>query len=115
MTTAMIYKVLTPDDWRAFQQDKQFHGSAHDQRDGFLHFSAADQLAATLAKHYGGQAELRLLEVGSTGLGDALKWETSRDGALFPHLYASLSLEQIGRTWELSLAQDGGHILPADL
>ena len=90
----------------------QFDGSADDRRDGFIHFSAAHQLAGTLAKFFAGQEGLVLIAVDPARLGPDLKWETSRGGALFPHLYAPLDLAAVLWAEPLALGPDGTHILP---
>jgi len=110
-----IYRALAAADWEAAQAAGRYEGAAHDRADGFLHFSAADQVAETLAKHYAGRADLVLLAVDGARLGDALKWEVSRGGALFPHLYASLAVSAVSDVFPLKLNGDGRHILPDDL
>lgn len=89
MTT--IYKILRRDEWLAAQHRGSFEGSAVDHRDGYIHFSTAEQARETAHKHFQGQADLVVLEVEVAPLGAALKWEPSRGGALFPHLYGALS------------------------
>jgi uncharacterized protein (DUF952 family) len=84
-----IYKIGSASLWRAAEKAGVFHGSEDDRRDGFIHFSTADQVEETAAKHFAGQADLLLIAVDSAKLGDALKWEPSRGGALFPHLYGA--------------------------
>ena len=111
---ATIYKVLTLEAWRAAQQQGLFRGSADDQRDGFIHFSAADQLAETLRKHFAGAPDLVLLFVQTERLANAsLRWEASRGGALFPHLYAPLPVDAVHRVEPLALDARGLHELPA--
>jgi uncharacterized protein (DUF952 family) len=91
----------------------RFEGSADDARDGFIHLSAAGQIAGTLAIHFAGQDDLVLMAVDAERLGDRLKWEPSRGGALFPHLYGPLELEQLLWVEALPLEADGRHRLPA--
>jgi len=86
-----IFKILRGEEWGAFQADGLFAGSADDLRDGFIHLSTAEQLPGTLAKHFAGMAGLRVVEVAVEGDPD-LRWEESRGGALFPHLYRPLRL-----------------------
>jgi len=107
-----IYKVLTRADLSKAKAKGRFEGSPDDARDGFIHFSTAEQLEATLAKHFAGQKDLALLAVDSESLGERLQWESARGGALFPHLYGPLELE--GLLWEepLKLGDDGRHRLP---
>lgn len=111
MTT--IYKICSAAEWRAAEREGVFRGSAVDLRDGFIHFSAADQVAETAAKHFAGQADLLLIHIDADKLGDALKWEASRGGALFPHLYGDLRMEPVIRTEPLPLGPDGRHVFPA--
>lgn len=87
---SLIYKVLPRAEWEAACAKGLFEGSAIDLKDGFIHFSAGDQWAETLAKHFAGQADLLLVAVDTDALGPQLKWEVSRGGALFPHLYGAL-------------------------
>ena len=123
MTT--IYKVCGAGEWSAAQGPGQYDGSADDRRDGFIHFSTASQLAATLARHFAGRGDLVLIAVDADGLdgdgldgdglGAALKWEPSRGGDLFPHLYGALPLMAVLWAKPLALAPNGLHILPAGL
>jgi uncharacterized protein (DUF952 family) len=102
MTT--IFRILARRDWDAFREAGEFRGTAHDVRDGFIHFSAAHQLAETARKHYAGQADLVLLHVDSERLlPGQLKWEPSRGGDLFPHLYGVLRIEQVVTREEFSV------------
>lgn len=89
-----IYKILTAADWEAAQQAGHYDGSADDRRDGFIHFSAADQLVGTAAKHFADQTGLVLLTVDPVPLAD-LRWEPSRADALFPHLYGPLNIDAV--------------------
>jgi uncharacterized protein (DUF952 family) len=107
-----IYKVMTEAAFESSWSQGQFGGSTDDLRDGFIHFSAAHQLAGTLAAHFAGQEELVLLAVDPERLGAHLKWEPSRGGALFPHLYAPLDLAAVLWAEPLTVAEDGGHVLP---
>jgi uncharacterized protein (DUF952 family) len=110
-----IYKVMTEAAFEASWRQGRFDGSADDARDGFIHFSAAHQLAATLAKHFTGQEGLVLLAVDPERLGSELKWDASRGGAAFPHLYAPLDLAAVLWAEPLALGNDGVHELPAAL
>lgn len=89
------FKVLTADQWAVLERDGQFTGAPVDLADGYIHMSTADQLDETLAKHFAGQSGLVIAEIDLGGFGDALKWEPSRGGALFPHLYAPLPLAAV--------------------
>jgi uncharacterized protein (DUF952 family) len=107
-----VYKVLTKAAYQRAGRNGHFQGSTDDVRDGFIHLSAAHQLEGTLAKHFAGQSELVLLAVDPERLGSDLKWERSRGGGLFPHLYAPLDLAAVLWTKPLPLSPDGRHILP---
>lgn len=107
-----IYHVCREADWTAALEEGCYAGSEDDRRDGFIHFSTRDQLRSSVAKHRAGQSGLVLLEVDTAALGEALRWEPSRDGALFPHLYASLPTHAVRRRWPLPLDADGQHRFP---
>jgi uncharacterized protein (DUF952 family) len=96
---ASIYRILARPDYEAARATGVFPGTAHDRRDGFIHFSAAHQVAETARKHYAGQTDLLLLEVSCEALeqlgGPELKWEVSRGGELFPHLYGTLPMAAV--------------------
>ena len=104
-----IYKIVATSEWRAAEAAGVFHGAAIDLADGYIHFSTAEQARETAAKHFADQADLLLVAVDAARLGDALKWEASRGGALFPHLYAPLSLDAVTGVAPLPLAADGVH------
>jgi uncharacterized protein (DUF952 family) len=87
-----IFKICGREEWRAAEAAGVYTGNADDVRDGFIHLSAADQVAGTLEKHYAGRSDLLLIAIDPDALGEALKWEPSRGGALFPHLYGPLPL-----------------------
>jgi uncharacterized protein (DUF952 family) len=110
--TTTIYKILPASLWEETQRAGVFRGSEVDLRDGYIHFSTAEQAAETAAKHFAGQRDLVLLHVHANALGDALKWEPSRGGALFPHLYADLGIEHVLRADPLPLGADGRHVFP---
>jgi len=107
-----IYKVCPRSLWADAERAGRFSGAAIDLQDGYIHFSTAAQLGETLAKHFAGQNDLLLIEVDTARLGDALKWEPSRGGALFPHLYADLLLTAVTRVEALPLDAQGHHIIP---
>jgi uncharacterized protein (DUF952 family) len=107
-----IYKIVPDALWRGAERDGVFRGAPVDLADGYIHFSTAAQVEETTAKHFAGQSGLLLVRVDSKRLGDALKWEPSRGGALFPHLYAELSLANIAETTPLPLGSDGRHRFP---
>lgn len=92
------YKVLTTDQWAQCQADGVFTGAPVDLADGYIHLSAANQLDETIAKHFAGQSGLVVVTVDLSALGDAVKWEASRGGALFPHVYGPLPMAAILET-----------------
>jgi len=102
-------------EWQAAEAAGVYAGSSQDTADGFIHFSAADQVVVSAAKHRAGHDGLVLLSVDAEALGDALKWEASRDGALFPHLYGPLPLAAVVRVDDLALGPDGRHVFPTDI
>lgn len=85
-----VYKIVSASDWATAEARGAYEGSADDQRDGFIHLSAEDQWEATAAKWFAGQPGLLLIAFDADALGPGLKWEPSRGGALFPHLYGPL-------------------------
>jgi len=107
-----IYRLLAESAWQSALAAGAFHGSEHDVRDGFIHFSTAAQVAETAARHYAGQTQLLLLGVSVAALGEALRWEPSRGGALFPHLYGSLATSAVNLVLPLPLGPGGVHVLP---
>ena len=107
----VAFKILSRADWRATLAEGRYEGSAVDRADGYIHLSAADQLEVTAAKHYAGQSELMLVEVDLTSLGDALIWEPSRGGALFPHIYGPLPVAATRGARGLSVSADGKMII----
>lgn len=89
------FKVLTADQWAQFEADGVFAGAPVDVADGYIHLSTADQLQGTLDKHFAGQSGLVIAEVDLAMLGDTIKWEVSRGGALFPHIYGVLPMAAV--------------------
>jgi uncharacterized protein (DUF952 family) len=108
----IVYKICPAALWREAERIGAFRGSPADLRDGFIHFSTAAQAAETAAKHFAGQRDLVLLRVDAAKLGGQLKWEPSRGGALFPHLYGRLDLAAVVRADPLPLDIDGRHKFP---
>lgn len=106
---SIIYKIVSAAEWRAAEAAGVFTGAAVDHADGFVHFSTAEQVRETAAKHFAGMDDLLLVAVDAARLGDALKWEVSRGGALFPHLYAPLALDAVSRVAPLPLGADCAH------
>ncbi|MEJ7590941.1 MAG: DUF952 domain-containing protein [Planctomycetaceae bacterium] len=103
----MIYKVCSKAVWKEMRTLTSWNGSPHDLRDGFIHFSTTSQLEGTVRKHYAGQSDLMLLAVDADSLGEALKWEPSRDGDLFPHLYGPLPISTVASAQDLIVSPDG--------
>ncbi len=110
-----IYKVCSASAWREAERQGVYRGSADDLRDGFIHFSTAEQLPETLSRHFSGQGGLFLIAVEIDALGSALRWETSRGGELFPHLYGELDLGAAREVFNLDMRADGSHIIPDSL
>ena len=108
----MIYKIFRAHEWAAFEQAGQTAGAPVDLADGFVHFSTEKQLAETVSKHFNNEAGLKILALDPAALGDALKWEPSRGGDLFPHLYRPLHINDIIWSKPLPLGPEG-HIFPA--
>ena len=107
-----IYKICPDSAWRDAEREGVYRGSADDIRDGFIHFSAASQVAGTAKKHFFGQKQLLLIKVDADALGDALRWERSRNDELFPHLYGELDLGAVRAVLNLNARSDGGHDIP---
>jgi len=101
-----IYKILSRREWDAARAAGSFAGSAVDRADGFIHFSAADQCQETARRHFHGQSDLVVLEVEADDLGAALKWEASRGGELFPHLYGALDCRLVRGVADAPLGPD---------
>ena len=109
---SLIYKVCTASAWREAERNGTYRGSSDDSRDGFIHFSTAAQLAGTLRKFFSGQPALFLVVVDPSDLSESLRWEPSRDGTLFPHLYGELDLVHVVKVMDLPLLHDGSHEIP---
>ena len=107
-----IYKICSAAAWREAERQGVYRGSADDSRDGFIHFSAASQVAETAKKHFSGEPDLFLIEVDADALGARLRWERSRNDELFPHLYGELDLGAVRRVLDLHARADGTHDLP---
>jgi uncharacterized protein (DUF952 family) len=108
----IIYKICPEALWREAENAGRFDGAPIDLADGYIHFSTAQQVRETAAKHFAGQTDLLLVAVDAEPLGDALKWEVSRGGALFPHLYAELPASAALWVKDLPLGPDGAHQFP---
>ena len=107
-----IYKISPEAAWREAERLGVFTGAPIDVADGFIHFSTAEQAVETAAKHFAGQGGLVLAAIDAEALGPALKYEVSRGGALFPHLYGSLPMTAVRWARPLPLGP-GGHVFPA--
>jgi uncharacterized protein (DUF952 family) len=110
--SSIIYKICARPVWEEAQRRREFTGAGADLRDGFIHFSTASQVRETAAKHYAGTADLVLVAVDVRALADALKWEPSRGGDLFPHLYGPLPLDAVLWARALPLDAHGRHAFP---
>jgi uncharacterized protein (DUF952 family) len=107
-----IYKICPASAWREAERQGVFRGSPVDLRDGFIHFSTASQVTETARKHFAGQDGLFLVAVDADALGDALKWEPSRNDELFPHLYGELDFGAVAAVDPLRTRADGFHDIP---
>lgn len=112
MSSKIIYKIVPQQMWQEAEKTGIFSGAPVDLADGYIHFSTAEQVKATAAKHFAGQDDLLLVAVEEALLGDQLKYEVSRGGALFPHLYGNLDLQFIHSVVALPLGEDGVHLFP---
>ena len=111
----LIYKICPRALWRDAEAAGRFAGAPIDRQDGFIHFSTADQAVETAARHFAGQSDLLLVAVEAEALGDGLRYEPSRGGDLFPHLYGGLPLDAVVAVDDLPLGEDGRHVFPAGL
>ena len=112
MDKQFIYHMCQKATWEEAAETGEYSGSALDLADGFIHFSTADQVKKTAALHLAGVTGLVLLTVPVDAVGDALKWEPSRDGVSFPHLYRSLKFDEAVDVIDLELDTKGRHIFP---
>lgn len=113
--TRTIFKIVGAHEWHAAEVEGRFIGSPVDIDDGFIHFSTAAQARETAARHFAGRKGLLLVSVDADALGEALKWEPSRGGDLFPHLYDVLPMEAVTGVNELPLGPEGEHVFPASV
>jgi uncharacterized protein (DUF952 family) len=107
-----IYKICPASAWREAERQGVYRGSADDARDGFIHFSTSSQVAETAKKHFFGQTGLFLIEVDADAMGEALRWERSRNDELFPHLYGELDLGAVTNVLSMRARSDGYHDIP---
>jgi uncharacterized protein (DUF952 family) len=110
--TTMIYHMCPAETWHEAVHAGTYSGTADDRRDGFIHFSTAEQIAESARRHRAGQAGLLLIAVESGRLDARLKWEKSRGGDLFPHLYGPLDPAEAASVRPLPLGPDGEHLFP---
>lgn len=113
--SGMLFKVLAQSAWEAAEGLGRFEGVGIDVSDGFIHLSAADQVVQTVRVHFAGQSGLVLVAVDPSVLGQTLRWEASRGGDLFPHVYGVIPMDAVIETWPLPIGQDGGHVFPESL
>lgn len=110
----LILKIFRRSEWDTFREKGETSGAPIDVADGFVHFSTPAQVVETAARHFGDESDLVLVAVDPDRLGDALRWEPSRGGQLFPHLYRELRLSDV--IWDKSLPLGAtGHIFPEGL
>jgi uncharacterized protein (DUF952 family) len=110
----LIYKICSQEEWKNAANMGVYEGSADDRRDGYIHFSSAGQVLGALQRHFSGRRDLVLIAIDESALGTGLKYEASRGGALFPHLYGPLPLAAV--RWEKPIPfENGAHVLPAEI
>lgn len=107
----VLYKIMPKQEWETAQANGLYEGSEVDRRDGFIHLSASHQVRATAQKHFSGEADLLLVSVAEEALGQSLKWEVSRGGDLFPHIYGALPMSAVSEAIPLPL-MNGVHEFP---
>lgn len=107
----LVYKIFRRSEWDTFRREGECRGVPVDLADGYIHLSTAAQVTETAARHFDGESDLVLVALDAEALGAALRWEPSRDGQLFPHLYRPLGLDEV--VWDKSLPLGAaGHIFP---
>ena len=114
MNLKYIFKIIDKDEWQKVRESGSYSGSSKDIKDGFIHFSAEEQVKGTLEKYYSKQINLVLLKVETLKL-DHLIWEQASDGNMFPHLYSSLDINNVVDEFKISLGDNGTHVLPNKL
>jgi len=108
--TKFIYKICSISDWSSFQKKRKFYGTKKDLLDGYIHFSRRNKVETTLKKHFFKKKNLILLKVKIFKIKD-LKWEKSKEGKLFPHLYSFLDIKDVKSTYKISLKKKGLHAI----
>ena len=106
----IVYKIVATEEWAEADAAGVFNGASVDRADGFIHFSTAGQAPETAAKWFAGRSDLTLAAVDAEALGESLRWEPSRGGALFPHLYGPLPMSAVVWSRPLPLGPDGAHV-----
>jgi uncharacterized protein (DUF952 family) len=106
----IVYKIVATEEWAKARSVGAFAGASVDRADGFIHFSTAEQAPETAAKWFADRGDLTLAAIDADALGDALRWEPSRGGALFPHLYGPLPMSAVLWSRPLPLGPDGVHV-----
>ena len=106
----LVYKIVATEEWTKAEAAGVFAGASVDRADGFIHFSTAEQAPETAAKWFAGRDDLTLAAIDAEALGGALRWEPSRGGALFPHLYGPLPMSAVVWSRPLKLGPDGAHV-----
>src|ERR1700722_9261224 len=106
----LVFKIVSSTEWRAAEASGVFAGAAVDRADRYIHFSTAAQAPETAAKWFGGRDDLTLVAIDADALGARLRWEPSRGGALFPHLYAGFPMSPVVSSRPWPVGSDGGHV-----
>jgi uncharacterized protein (DUF952 family) len=112
---ATIYKIVEAEAWADARLANEFRGAPVDLKDGYIHFSDAGQVRETAARHFAGRKGLLLVAFDAEDFGEALKWEASRGGAFFPHLYGVLEPALAKAEHPLSVGPDGLHLFPPEI
>jgi len=115
MLPEFVYKIAGFKEWDAALEKGSYDGAPVDLADGFIHFSTAEQVRETAAKHFAGRDDLMIIKVATEPMARHYKMEASRGGALFPHLYAKLPVSNAVEWQELPLGEDGVHVFPEDI
>ena len=111
MNLEFIFKIIDKEEWQKAKQTGVYNGSDNDKKDGYIHFSEEDQVSETLKKHYPNKENLILLRINAFKL-EHLLWEQASNGDMYPHLYSPLDIKNVVDEFDLSLDDDGTHILP---
>tara|TARA_B100000674_G_C37675504_1_gene839037 strand:- start:193 stop:564 length:372 start_codon:yes stop_codon:yes gene_type:complete len=111
MNLEFVYKIMDHEEWKKVKQSKTYNGSKKDIEDGYIHFSDEDQVEETLKKYFKKKENLVLLKVNAFKL-EHLLWEQASNGDMYPHLYSPLDIKNVVDEFELSLDEDGTHLLP---